>query len=115
VVSDLCAVRPVHGLNILTGQSVRLTLQQILIAFLIGSGLYLVRRISGLLIVGMVIHAFWDFSTFIGAGRGADTGGVPKTIVAAPFTYGVILLTIVVLVGLFRRGKDVDAPVSARA
>ena len=95
-----------HGLNIVLGQSVRLTLQQVVAAFLLGSGLYLIRRISGLLIVGMVIHGLWDFSSFIGAGRGADTGGVPKTIAAAPFTYGLMLVTIIVLFGLFRRGKD---------
>jgi len=95
-----------HGLNVILGQGVALTVRQIGAAFLIGSALYLVRRISGLLIVGMLIHGLWDFSTFIGGGRGEDTTGIPKTVVAAPFTYGVILLTIIVLFGLFRRGKD---------
>ena len=95
-----------HGLNIILGQSVGLTVRQVVAAFLMGGGLYLVRRISGLLVVGMVIHGFWDFSAFIGAGRGEETTGVPDTIAAAPFTYGVLLLTIIVLVGLFRRGKD---------
>ena len=58
-----------HGLNILTGQAVGATIQQMLFAFLMGSGLYLIRRISGLLVVGMVIHGLWDFSSFRGAGR----------------------------------------------
>ncbi len=101
-----------HGLNILTGQSVRLTVQQMIVAFLMGSGLYLIRRISGLLVVGMVIHGLWDFSTFIGAGRGSGTGGIPKTMIAAPFTYGAIVVTLVILFGLFRRGKGAPAAVA---
>ncbi len=101
-----------HGLNIVLGQGVRLTVQQIILAFVLGSGLYLIRRISGLLVVGMVIHGFWDFSTFIGAGRGADTGGIPKTVIAAPFTYGAMIVTIVILWGLFRRGKGAPAAVA---
>jgi len=95
-----------HGFNIILGQGVAATVQQVIAAFIIGGSLYLVRRISGLLVVGMLIHGFWDFSSFIGAGRGEDTGGIPKGVAAAPFTYGLMIVTIVVLFGLFRRGKD---------
>jgi hypothetical protein len=101
-----------HGLNILTGQGVGATIQQVVFAFLMGSGLYLVRRVSGLLVVGMVIHGLWDFSSFIGAGRGEDTGGIPDTIAAAPFTWATALLTIATLVVLFRHGKPAAAPVA---
>jgi hypothetical protein len=92
-----------HGLNIITGQAVGTTVQQIVFAFVFGSGLYLVRRISGLLVVGMVIHGLWDFSSFIGAGRGDTVDGVPNTVAAAPFTYGAVIAIIAVLVITFRR------------
>jgi uncharacterized protein len=101
-----------HGLNILTGQSVGTTVQQVVFAFVLGSGLYLVRRVSGLLVVAMVIHGLWDFSTFIGAGRGEDTGAIPDTIAAAPFTWATMLVTIATLGVLFRRGKPAVAPVT---
>jgi uncharacterized protein len=101
-----------HGLNILTGQSVGTTIQQVGFAFIMGSGLYLVRRVSGLLIVGMVIHGLWDFASFIGAGRGEDTGAIPDTIAAAPFIWATMLLIIAALVVLFRRGKPAAAPVT---
>ncbi|MCU0259077.1 MAG: CPBP family intramembrane metalloprotease [Solirubrobacteraceae bacterium] len=100
-----------HGLNIVTGQAVGTTLQQVGTAFLMGSGLYLIRRISGLLVVGMVIHGLWDFSTFIGAGRGDDAGaGVPSAAYAAPFVLAAMIVTIVLLVKLFRRRSDAPAP-----
>jgi membrane protease YdiL (CAAX protease family) len=97
-----------HGLNIITGQAVGATIQQIIFAFLFGSGLYLIRRISGLLVVGMVIHGLWDFSSFIGAGRGDTVDAVPNTVAAAPFTYGAIIAIIAVLVITFRRKGATD-------
>lgn len=84
--------------------------QQVVFAFVLDSGLYLVRRVSGLLVVAMLIHGLWDFSTFIGAGRGEDTGAIPDTIAAAPFAWGTMLVTIAALVVLFRRGKPAVAP-----
>lgn len=93
-----------HGLNIFTGQAVGATLQQIVFAFVFGSGLYLVRRISGLLVVGIVIHGLWDFSSFLGPGRGDVTdGGVSNTVAAAPFMWGAVIAIIAVLVITFRR------------
>lgn len=105
-----------HGLNIVTGQAVGATIQQMVFAFVFGSGLYLIRRISGLLVVGMVIHGLWDFSSFLGAGRG-DTadGGVPNTVAAAPFTYGAMIAIVAVLVITFRRKDATDGAAPAAA
>jgi membrane protease YdiL (CAAX protease family) len=100
----------IHGLNILTGQNVGTTVQQIVLAFIMGSGLYLIRRVSGLLAAAMVIHGLWDFASFIGAGRGEDTGGIPGTIAAAPFTWGAVIVTVATLVVLFRRGTHASTP-----
>jgi membrane protease YdiL (CAAX protease family) len=37
---------------------------QAVFTFLLGSGLYLLRRISGSLLLPVIVHASWDFSTF---------------------------------------------------
>ena len=39
-------------------------MQQILFAFLAGSVLYVTRRVSGTLVVCMLLHAWIDFTTF---------------------------------------------------
>lgn len=54
----------IHALNAVFGQSIGLTLQQILFAFLAGSVLYVTRRVSGTLVVCMLLHAWIDFTTF---------------------------------------------------
>lgn len=39
---------------------------QVVLAFCVGSTLYLLRRVSGSLLPCMALHGFWDFATFIG-------------------------------------------------
>jgi membrane protease YdiL (CAAX protease family) len=51
-----------HGINVLFGQSMQQTLTQIVMAFAGGSALYVTRLTTGSLLVGMVLHALWDFS-----------------------------------------------------
>ncbi|WP_457205371.1 CPBP family glutamic-type intramembrane protease [Nocardioides sp. P5_C9_2] len=54
----------IHALNVLFGQSLGSTVQQIGFAFLAGSVLYVTRRVAGTLIVCMLLHAWIDFTTF---------------------------------------------------
>lgn len=54
----------IHALNVFFGQSLGSTVQQIVIAFLAGSVLYITRRVTGTLIVCMLLHAWIDFTTF---------------------------------------------------
>jgi membrane protease YdiL (CAAX protease family) len=61
--------------------------------FMIGSGLYIARRATGLLIVPMAIHALWDFSAFTGDG---NLLGSMATILA-------LIVVVVALVGGRRR------------
>lgn len=92
-----------HGLNILTGQGVGQTIRQVVVAFVLGGGLYLVRRVSGRLVIAMVMHGLWDFAAFISAGRGyAATDAVTGTVAAVPFTIGATAVTIAALIALFR-------------
>jgi CAAX protease family protein len=53
-----------HGLNIINGQSLLRTIQQIIFASLTGGVYYAIFRKSGLLAVPMILHALWDFSIF---------------------------------------------------
>ncbi len=104
-----------HGLNIFTGQAVGVTVRQIVLAFVLGSGFYLIRRISGLLVVCMVLHGLWDFSTFIGGGRGDHAEGLAAGLAAAPFAYGAMITIIALLVVTFRKhgGAGDAAPAAA--
>lgn len=54
----------IHALNAAFGQSLGSTVQQIFFAFLAGSVLYITRRVSGTLVVCMLLHAWIDFTTF---------------------------------------------------
>jgi membrane protease YdiL (CAAX protease family) len=52
-----------HAMNALFGQSVKVTVTQIVAAFAAGTVLYVSLMVTGTLIVGMILHALWDFGT----------------------------------------------------
>lgn len=94
-----------HGLNVFFGQSVGATAFQMGFAFVLGSAFYLVRRITGLLVVGMVIHALWDFGAI-----GADATGGTAPLASSLFLWIVVILTVVLLVKALRTAQDAPAP-----
>ena len=53
-----------HGVNIINGQDIMTTLEQIVTAGLVGGVFYTVFRKSGFLVVPMVLHGLYDFSIF---------------------------------------------------
>jgi uncharacterized protein len=57
-----------HGANLFLGQPLMPTIQQIVLAFVLGSVFYVVRRVTGSLAVLMILHALWDFGSFTWAG-----------------------------------------------
>jgi uncharacterized protein len=70
--------------NVILGQSAILTVRQVIFAFVLGSVFYAIRRISGTIIVPMVIHALWDFGTFTKvAGKAGDVATARTDIVTA--------------------------------
>ena len=54
----------IHGINIINGQSVIITLEQMLTAGLTGGVFYTVFRKSGFLVIPMALHGLYDFSIF---------------------------------------------------
>lgn len=95
-----------HGLNIVTGQALGTTVQQIVSAFVFGTALYFIRRVTGLLVVGMALHGLWDFATFIGHGPGDDENGVPvSSLVSVPFLYLLGGVTIAAAIVVLRRER----------
>jgi hypothetical protein len=57
-----------HGINAFLGQDFVPTIVQIVSAFVLGSGFYVARRVSGVIFLPMLMHTLWDFSTFTGDG-----------------------------------------------
>jgi len=84
-----------HAFNIIVGQSVTATLQQLVFAFLVGSVLYATRRVTGLLAVAMVLHGFWDFASLMSSST--KTGDVTPT---ASGAFPTVFLFIAVIVSL---------------
>ena len=81
-----------HSINALFGQSLVVTADQMVFAFLLGSALYVVRMSTGTLVVAMVLHAVWDFGALGMSGSGAGA-----TVISV---IGNLLSTALMLVGL---------------
>lgn len=91
-----------HALNALFGQSAADTGRQIVFAFVFGSAFYVVRRVTGTLVVCMLVHAFWDLSTFV---ADASTGGVTAFAALALLQYAAVVVAVIGLVVLLRKGQ----------
>lgn len=92
----------VHGVNAFTGQGFAPTVQQIVFAFVFGSVFYVIRRVSGTLILCMVLHGFWDFSTFLRSGDDVSGTALLGGAAAQWFAYAAVVVAIVILVKLLR-------------
>ncbi len=86
----------IHGVNIINGQSIMATLEQMVTAGLAGGVLYTIFRKSGFLAVPMVLHGLYDFSLFTQGTTIVNvvTSFIPVTLVAT----GVMLLSYALLI-----------------
>lgn len=105
----------IHALNLFFGQSIGSTVQQIVIAFVAGSVLYITRRVSGTLIVCMVLHAWIDFTTF--AFSDAAARAESPFVILGFAQYGAFILAIIGVVIVLRQAsaKDIGSRTGARA
>ncbi|HYN67332.1 MAG TPA: CPBP family intramembrane glutamic endopeptidase [Ornithinibacter sp.] len=94
----------IHALNAFFGQSIGSTIQQIVFAFLAGSVFYITRRVSGTLILCMVLHAWIDFTT-LGFSDAAVDAKSPFTIVGF-LQWGAFALALVGVFIVLRRGSS---------
>ncbi|WP_084106692.1 CPBP family intramembrane glutamic endopeptidase [Demequina sp. NBRC 110056] len=96
-----------HAINGLVGQSWSGTASQMVVTFLLGSAFYLIRRVSGTLLLGMGLHALYDFSllTFDASGaEGSTLGGI----LGVP-----LYLTVIVAMALAFRKPKPSEPATA--
>ena len=94
----------VHALNVFFGQSLGSTVQQIAIAFVAGSVLYITRRVAGTLILCMVLHAWIDFTTFAFSDAAGDAES--PFLVLSFLQWLAFVLAIAGVVVVLRRSND---------
>ncbi len=74
-------------------------LMQVIFATCAGFGFYVLRRNSGALILPMVAHGVWDFSSFVHNASGAGSAAI-----APVFQFGTYLVSIVAVIFVLRHG-----------
>ncbi len=85
-----------HVPNAIFGQAIEPTVQQVVTAFVVGVVFYVVRRATGTILVTMVLHAGWDFTTLGGEHAGATPLFVPMLL---PFA---VIASVIALAGWLR-------------
>jgi membrane protease YdiL (CAAX protease family) len=106
-----------HGLNILFGQGVGATVRQMVFAFVFGSVLYASRRATGMLLVPIVLHWLWDFTTFMASGGEGTASTAATASLQGIVAYGAVIVLIVALIkrSLFRARSATSAPAQPMA
>ncbi|WP_084130286.1 CPBP family intramembrane glutamic endopeptidase [Demequina sp. NBRC 110055] len=93
-----------HAINAFFGQSVAQTGLQIVMAFLFGSIFYVSRRVTGTIVLGMMIHALWDAGSLLSdATDSADAVGPSIGGVLGPIG---MILAVAALFTIFKYERD---------
>lgn len=88
-----------HATNAFFGVGA-LALLQVLLAFCVGTGLYLLRRFSGTLLLPMLVHAAWDFSTL-----SSDLDQQPTSMATFALMAATYVVSLVVVFFVLRRER----------
>ena len=100
-----------HGVNLILGQGAVPTIRQFFFAFVLGSVFYAIRRISGTIVVIMVIHALWDFGSFSHvAGKATGAAAVQTDIATAGAGLLQSLLVLIAIVLIIVGAKKILRP-----
>lgn len=89
-----------HLPNALFGLPLVAAIAQVGFAFLAGSGLYVLRRVSGSLLVPIAVHGAWDFATFSKGASGAEGSSAIQM-----FQFGTYIVSIILAIIVLRRDK----------
>jgi len=103
----------IHAVNVFFGQSIGSTVQQIVFAFLAGTVFYITRRVSGTLVLCMLLHAWIDFTTF--AFSDAASGAESPFVILGFAQWIAFILAIVGVVLVLRRGSTQENEVTTGA
>jgi len=95
----------IHGANALNGQAIGPTIKQVIGAGILGAAFYLVRRFTGLLVAGMVLHGLLDFSVLIQGGPGGGNDVTSAAATGLPASIAT-LLTVAAVIVVFRRARS---------
>lgn len=96
----------IHGVNIVTGQAIGPTLQQVFGAAMSGTAFYLARRTTGTLITAMLLHAVFDAALFLqGEVRSPADGQDVSGLLGGIIQVLLYISLIVALVMLWRRSR----------
>ena len=91
-----------HIPNVIFGLPISAMPIQVLLTFIMGSGFYIIRRMSGTLILPMILHGLWDSSLFLNVA----TGGAPSAVQFAVYPLAIACAIAMVL-------KDRNARISS--
>lgn len=92
-----------HASNIFVGSPPGIVAFQVVLASLSGATLYMFRRATGLIVVGMVAHGLWDISTFSPSSGAAETA----TIFEAASLGLAVIVAIIAIVAVFRHDRQI--------
>lgn len=92
-----------HVPNVYFGLPLEAMPVQVVLTFIMGSGFYAMRRMSGTLLLPMVLHGLWDSSLFLSVA----TGVTPSAI-----QFAVYPVAIVCVIAVLRRGAQTHRPAS---
>lgn len=90
-----------HIPNIFFGQPASLLISQLILTFIMGSALYSFRRISGNLIIPIILHGLWDSAIFLPPA----TGGSPSLLMILIYPISIVCFIAVLLKN---RGKRLE-------
>ena len=91
-----------HLPNAFFGTGLTLGILQVGFAFLAGCGFYVLRRVSGSLLLPMALHGAWDFANFARQASGAEAPALMPV-----FQFGTYLVSIVLVIVVLRGEKRV--------